>query len=123
MPAARECPKSYEVDEVEGPPDSLNQDDGEPDGIDLSDRIWRDENNDLWLTDFPPPPGFEGYQQEAWGEDGYERQCSPAEVAAIEAGNAADAEAALAEDEADRDDWFALIQGSVAPADEANIDG
>ena len=113
--------KGNEVDEVHGPPISLSQGDNarddEDDGIDLSDRIWRDENNDIWLTDFPPPPGFDSYQQEAYGEDNYERACTPEEVAAIVASEAADAAEALAEDEDERDAWFELLRTECSAAD------
>lgn len=83
----------------------------DPQEIDLSDRCWRDDNND-WMTSFPPPPGFDGYETCDWGdpEAVYERECTADEVALLEA----DAAAALAhersEEEALRDQWFALLR-------------
>ena len=51
--------KGNEVEEVEDPPISLIDGDteGRPREIDLSNRFWKD--GDEWVTDFPPPPGFE----------------------------------------------------------------
>ena len=47
--------------------------------MDLSDRFWRDEGTDNWMTDFPPPPGFDGYEDGEWGEDDYARACTAEE--------------------------------------------
>jgi len=34
----------------------------EDEGLDLSDRYWRDGIDDIWMTDLPPPHGFTGYE-------------------------------------------------------------
>jgi hypothetical protein len=80
----------------------------EPEFLDLSDRCWIDD--DMWLTDFPPPPGFVGYESGPWDEGDYERACTPEEVAILEADQAADAIAARAEEEALRDAWFEMLR-------------
>lgn len=56
--------------------------------------VWRDEDGDWW-TSFPPPPGFEGRQfvpgeEEDGDDDGYRRECTPAEIEAIMTAQARD---------------------------------
>jgi hypothetical protein len=101
-----------EVEEVEGDP-NLPLRAEEDQFLDLSERCWRDD--DLWLTDFPPPAGFTGYECRPYDEvdedEPYERACTPDEVSAIEASEAADRAAERAEDEMLRDEWFALLRG------------
>jgi hypothetical protein len=101
-----------EVEEVEGDP-NLPLRAEEDQFLDLSERCWRDD--DLWLTDFPPPAGFTGYESRPYDEveedEPYERACTPDEISAIEASEAADRAAERAEDEALRDEWFALLRG------------
>ena len=104
--------KSSEVEEVEGPPYSLIQPE-EDDALDLSDRCWKDDDG-VWLTDFPPPPGYSGYEGGDYGESDYERECTDEEKAALEADAAADRAAEQAEDEALRDAWFEFIQSRAS---------
>jgi hypothetical protein len=45
----------------------------EPPGMEDRKRCWKDDDG-RWLTDFPPPPGFDGYQSCEWdGLTWYER--------------------------------------------------
>ncbi|CAN5175467.1 hypothetical protein BH24PSE1_BH24PSE1_03950 [soil metagenome] len=105
--------KSNEVEEVEGPPVSLSQGD-EDEGLDLSDRCWKDHHG--WLTNFPPPLGFTGHESGTYaGDEEYERACTPEEVAILEAEEAADFAAARAEDEALRDAWFEMLHEELEP--------
>ena len=122
--------KGHEVEEVYGPPNSLSQPKDEPEEIDLSHRCWLDPDSDerVWMTDFPPPAGFTGYQSSDWGDPGrdYKRECTPDEVAILEADIAASRAGELAEEEALRDQWFALLkeeQGADAPGPEAQPAG
>jgi hypothetical protein len=110
--------KSNEVEEVEDPPLSLSRDDGEGHFLDLSDRCWKDPIDDIWMTDFPPPPGFTGSESGEWGDpfEPYSRECTAEEAAALDADAAADAAAVRAEDEALRDGWFAMLRGEEAIA-------
>ena len=113
--------KGDEVEEVEDPlnrPPSADEDDG----LDLSDRCWRDPiDDDIWLTDFPPPAGFTGYESRPYDDIGddepYARACTPEEVAALEADRAAERAAERAEDEALRDEWFALLRAESSEGD------
>lgn len=75
------------------------------------------------MTDFPPPAGFTGHQSCDCGDpdSDYKRECTPEEVAILEADVAASRAGALAEEEALRDQWFALLkeeQGVDAPGAE-----
>ena len=87
----------------------------EPTEIDLSDRCWKDEDG-VWMTDFPPPEGFAGYQKCEWGNPGtlYERECTGEEIAILEADAAAARAAERAEEEQLRDDWFELLKAEAA---------
>lgn len=76
----------------------------------------------MWLTDFPPPEGFTGYQDGEWGEDDYERGCSAEEMAILEAEEAAVRNADLAEQEELRDAWFACLAGDDDDEDEDDDD-
>jgi hypothetical protein len=89
------------------PRPAVRRQDEEPESIDLSDRYWKDDVDEIWITDFPPPPDFGGWQSGPYGEGDYQRACTPQEIAIIEADAAAD----RAEDEELRDAWFAMLRG------------
>lgn len=76
--------------------------------IDLSERCW--ESDDGWMTDFPPPPGFTGWERGKWGDYNYERVCTPEEIAALEANEAAAIASERAEEDHLRDAWFAMLR-------------
>ena len=118
---ARFTPK---VDKLDTPPS--------PPGWDLAENCWqvgaeggrgtgrRAEFPDgTWLTCFPPPLGFDGYQNIEWdGDNWYERTCTPEEVELLEA----HAAAVLAEERAElaafaeeqRDGFFARLRAELA---------
>jgi hypothetical protein len=120
--------KGHEVEEVEGPPNSLvgRVDRGGPphffpaerdkaeEEIDLSHRFWSGyrDGEKTWFTDFPPPAGFAGYESCDWGEpdEKYERECTPEEAEVLEA----DAKRAVAVERAEqgalRDEWLELLR-------------
>ncbi len=104
-----------EVEEVEGDP-NLPLRTEEEEGLDLSERCWFCEVDECWLTDFPPPPGFTGYESRDYDDDddrSYERACTAEEIEILEADAAADRAAARAEDEMLRDEWFALLRNEA----------
>jgi hypothetical protein len=78
---------------------------------------WREEDG-RWLTVFPPPPGFDGYERGQWnGLDYYERACTAEEASLLEADQAADEAERRAEEERERaedyqarDAWFAALR-------------
>jgi hypothetical protein len=130
--AALAISKSYEVEEVEDP---SNQPPSppEPATIDLSPRCWRDEMDQVWMTDFPPPEGFDGYESRDYDqvedEEPYARACTAEEVAVLEAGRQAERDAERAEDAALRDAWFDYLRDELrgpaapAPGDESGQSG
>ena len=72
----------------------------------------------VWITTFPPPPGFEGYENRAWdGDNYYERSCTAEEAELIEAADAAASAQEQAEltahAKAERDAWFAKLRARV----------
>ena len=87
--------------------------------VDPSDRCWSlDELGDkVWKTDFPPPPGFTGWQKGDFGDWNYERDCTDEEAAVLEAKEAAEDAAERKDDERLRDAWFAMLkEESQSPA-------
>lgn len=81
------------------------------------DRCWKE--NDEWVTDFPPPPGFDGWQQGEWPSRNYQRACTPEEAEILNASEAAADAEELSEAEKLRDDWFALLRSGTEPAEAA----
>ncbi len=73
------------------------EDDGEDDGEDAAEveddghDIWQDESG-AWRTDYPPPPGFTGWQSGTYGDVRYERALDPDESAVAARWEAEDAE-------------------------------
>jgi hypothetical protein len=96
-----------------------NFDDDEPDP-----RCWRDEDEQCWMTDFPPPADFAGYQKGRWGDEEYSRECTREESLALDAALDAELAEERAEDEAERDNWFgqlgAAISGDAAALPESD---
>jgi len=75
--------------------------DAEPD--EEPTHVWEDEDLQLWVTDYPPPDGFDGYEEGEWGDDDYRRALARHEQVAVDARLAA----ARAEQEAERATAFA----------------
>jgi hypothetical protein len=92
--------------------------DQEPAWLDLTDRCWFEDDEDLWMTDFPPPADFRGYESRPYDDVGddepYVRACTPEEVAALEAEAARAGGAERAEEEDLRDRWFAQLRADCA---------
>ena len=126
--AALAALKSDETDKTDSPPDlSFSGPEAEPDAY-VPERVWRDEEGG-WSTDFPPPPGFDGFERGTWDDHGYSRSCTDEEFALLDAAQAiADAEERAA-DAAERDSYFADLAADVAEVetgeegdDEATLD-
>jgi hypothetical protein len=116
---------SNEVEEVEGDPNLPLRDD-EDDGLDLSERCWRDPiDAHIWMTDFPPPADFTGYESRPYDDleddEPYQRACTREEVAILEADEAAGRAAERAEEERLRDEWFALLRAECGEADASPV--
>jgi hypothetical protein len=110
------------VEEVYDPPNRPPSPSEEPEEIDLSHRFWLDEDSDerVWMTDFPPPTGFTGYESCEWGDPArtYKRECTPEEAAVLEADAKRARTAERAEEEALRDQWLALLSADCSAADD-----
>jgi hypothetical protein len=93
----------------------------EDQGLDLSDRCWWSEDEEAWMTDFPPPAGFTGYESRPYDdvedEEPYVRACTEEEAAILDAGRAADRAAERAGEEALRDAWFDFLKGELEGED------
>lgn len=75
-----------------------------------------------WITTFPPPPGFDGYENAPWdGFAWYERACTPEEAGLLDAHEAAAEAREQAEltgcAESERDRFFATLRSDLAAAD------
>jgi hypothetical protein len=85
-----------------------------PPGWDIWENVWRDVDG-KWLTTFPPPPGFDGYENRPYdGSNYYERACTSDETDLLDDNEAA-AEAEEREEittmaEAERDSFFAALR-------------
>lgn len=75
-----------------------------------------------WLTDFPPPAGFDGYQKHEWGQWGYERECTAEEAALLDAAEDAAELEKHAEEERRRDAWFGSLRAGVQSIEQAAPD-
>jgi len=108
------APLPPEVDEVDNPPGDY------PPGDNFChERIWREDNGE-WRTDFPPPAGFDGFEEGEWEGEDYHRGLTGEELAAVlEAGLAESEDGALSieEDEAERDAFFAELRERAADRD------
>ena len=110
--------KSTEVEEVEDPPNRPMEGDSDSLG-NLADRCWFDEVDEAWLTDFPPPEGFDGYEEGEWHEFGYKRACTAEEAALLEADRTAARAVEMDEDAELRERWFDMLaDGLEEPGDE-----
>jgi hypothetical protein len=97
------------VDEIDSPPS--------PPCCELSEHCWKSDSGE-WLTSFAPPPGFTGYESNAWdGFSSYERACTPEEAHLLDSWHAAtEAEEyaeATAYAEAKRDRFFARLRAEL----------
>lgn len=66
-------------------------------------KVWADTDGN-WMTNFPPPPGFDGYESGHFGSGEYQRTLSEEELAKIEKQMAREVEAA----ETERNAFFEL---------------
>jgi hypothetical protein len=89
--------------------------------------VWEDEDEGLWMTDYPPPEGFDGYEEGEWGDEDYKRALSEeeqvvldAEVEADRAEEVAERARALEEARAARDRAFGFAPSPPAKAPAAS---
>ena len=77
--------------------------------VEEPEHCWCDEYG-TWMTSFPPPAGFDGYQKREWGSWGYERECTPEEAELLAADRAAGEAEEFDEGEKLRDAWFDMLR-------------
>lgn len=69
------------------------------------------------MTDFPPPAGFDGYENRDYDDledpDPYFRNCTEEEAAILTADAAIDRAAERAEEEQLRDAWFEVLRDEL----------
>ncbi len=76
--------------------------------------VWFCPYHEAWRTNFPPPPDFEGDEDQAFGEEEYSRALSPAEAHAQDAIAAATAEPVWEAATQARDAWCGFLVDMVA---------
>jgi hypothetical protein len=115
--------KLYRERHRESPAPSPNEPEDDFQGC----SVW--EGDEAWLTDFPPPPGFDGFEEGEPGSDRYRRELTDAELRAIAPalqGDAEDAEAGevgegadnLAAAHAARDRFFGFVADAPSEGQE-----
>ncbi|KQN25074.1 hypothetical protein ASE86_02070 [Sphingomonas sp. Leaf33] len=90
--------------------------------------VWWSDYAEDWRTAFPPPAGFDGVEDGAYGNGGYCRSLSDDELDAVETWNARELEAKRVPQEAERVRFFAeLLAGDVGadacPSEPCSGDG
>jgi hypothetical protein len=70
--------------------------------------VWKEEG--IWWTDFPPPPGFDGFEEGRWDGYPYRRHCSADEAELLDAEEKAEDAELLAEGEQEREAWFGEVR-------------
>lgn len=82
-------------------------------------RIWIEDHS--WRTNFPPPDGFNGYENGIYGDEDYSRQCTPEERALLDVrypdAFVDEAEEQRQTDAAERDSYFAALAGALGQAE------
>lgn len=74
-------------------------------------RVWFDEDTEQWRTDFPPPEGFDGDEDERLYE--YSRTLTAEELVPVERFAEIDEAKERAAEAAERDAWFANLAASL----------
>ena len=82
-------------------------------------RIWIEDHS--WRTNFPPPDGFNGYENGIYGDEDCSRQCTPEERALLDVrypdAFVDEAEEQRQTDAAERDSYFAALAGALGQAE------
>jgi hypothetical protein len=93
--------KKMEEVRIESPPFSVEQE-----AADM--HVWYCTNRNEWRTNFPPPTAFDGEEEDAFGESGYERALSVDEAALHQQQNDAVNAPLRSAGEAARRAWFGI---------------
>jgi hypothetical protein len=104
---------AIESDTSDNPPFDEDFDEEMSDSIFATDRVSEEEPG-VWWTNFPPPPGFDGEERGHWSDPDYFRECTAEECALLAAAREASLAEYKAEEEAERDTFFAGLRADVA---------
>ena len=103
---------------------ALDEQDDFIDEVD-DERIWVEDHS--WRTNFPPPDGFNGYEDGIYGDEDYSRQCTPEERALLDIrypdAFVDEAEEQRQADAAERDSFFAALAEELASSSLSRSDG
>ncbi|MBB4840624.1 hypothetical protein HNP52_003716 [Sphingomonas kyeonggiensis] len=80
-----------------------------PDTPEDDPRVWWDNHDEKWRTDFPPPADFHGEEDGDYGEEDYSRELTVEEEELVEAPRRAEIAAQRLAEGAARDRWFAVL--------------
>lgn len=72
-------------------------------------EVWFDEADRDWATNFPPPTGFDGFEEGTYGDADYRRSLTEAEETAHQARREAELAPLRAEGAAARDAYFGFV--------------
>ena len=100
------------MEAIEAGPPEPDDEDAEPKWHGV--EVWRSEG--VWWTEFPPPAGFDGYEEGAFGTRDYKRTLTEAEEAVMEGEAEEERDEKLAEQAERRDLWFGFA-GDDLPTD------
>lgn len=130
--AARTPPDGARAEDENAPDCELADEDGDPDP-DLTRKVDRPEEaaarlcvrfsdyHDMLVTDFPPPEGFDGFESETFGDEGYCRALTAEEAETHERILARDLAPFRAAADAARERWLALGRAAADDGGEADV--
>lgn len=75
--------------------------------------VWENDA-DEWVTNFPPPPDFEGYEDCSFGDEDYQRSLTPEELYLVERRQQLELAAFRAAAEEERQKWLAHARNGAA---------
>ena len=104
---------TIESDTSDNPPFQHDSDEEVSDSIFASGRVSEREPG-VWWTNFPPPAGFDGEERGHWSDEEYMRECTAEECALLAAAREAQLAPFRAQEEAERDTFFAALRTDVA---------
>ncbi|MBA4761612.1 hypothetical protein [Sphingomonas sp.] len=87
--------------------DRLDSDD------DYHGSVWWSDEHRSWRTDFPPPPGFDGFEEGDPLADDYQRELTEEEEAAVTAADALERAELIAAGHAAREAWLAKTRAAA----------
>ena len=104
------------------PADDGDAGDGEADEDEEELPVW-EEDAGRWMTSLPPPPNFDGFEENEPGDPYYRRTLTDEEEAVVLQAKAEARDARTADGRVERDRWFrAAALGLIEPGEPADPD-